>query len=51
MLWPAQCVPSAKVPLTVTLKNCTVDFREESRDCGYGLFAEGTENLRVVVEN
>jgi hypothetical protein len=51
MLWPAQCVPSAEVPLTVTLKNCTVDFREESRDCGYGLFAEGTENLRVVVEN
>ena len=50
MLWPAQCVPSAKVPLTVTLKNCTVDFREETRECGYGLFAEGTENLRVVVE-
>ena len=50
MLWPAQCVPSAKVPLTVTLKNCTVDFREESKDCGYSLFAEGTENLRVVIE-
>ena len=50
MLYPAHCIPSAKVPLTVTLKNCTVDFREESRDCGYGLFAEGTENLRVVVE-
>ena len=50
MLWPAQCVPSPKVPLTVTLKNCSVDFREESRDCGYGLFAEGTENLKVVVE-
>lgn len=50
MLWPAQCVPGAKVPLTVTLKNCSVDFREESRDCGYGLFAEGTENLKVVVE-
>ena len=50
MLWPAQCVPSAKVPLTVTLKNCSVDFREESKDCGYGLFAEGTENLKVVVE-
>ena len=50
MLWPAQCVPGAKVPLTVTLKNCTVDFREESKDCGYGLFAEGTENLTVVVE-
>ena len=50
MLWPAQCVPSAKVPLTVTLKNCSVDFREETRECGYGLFAEGTENLRVVVE-
>ena len=50
MLWPAQCVPSAKVPLTVTLKNCSVDFREETRECGYGLFAEGTENLRVVIE-
>ena len=50
MLWPAQCVPSAKVPLTVTLKSCSVDFREETRECGYGLFAEGTENLRVVVE-
>jgi hypothetical protein len=50
MLWPAQCVPSAKVPLTVTLKNCSVDFREETRECGYGLFAEGTENLKVVVE-
>ena len=50
MLWPAQCVPSAKVPLTVTLKNCTVDFREETRECGYGLFAEGTENLKVIVE-
>ncbi|MBQ4113034.1 MAG: right-handed parallel beta-helix repeat-containing protein [Clostridia bacterium] len=51
MLYPAHCIPSAKVPLTVTLKNCSVDFREESRDCGYGLFAEGTENLRVVVED
>ena len=50
MLWPAQCVPGEKVPLTVTLKNCSVDFREETRECGYGLFAEGTENLRVVVE-
>ena len=50
MLLPAQCVPSEKVPLTVTLKNCTVDFREETRECGYELFAEGTENLRVVVE-
>lgn len=50
MLWPAQCVPSAKVPLTVTLKNCSVDFREETRECGYGLFAEGTENLKLVVE-
>ena len=37
--------------LTVTRKDCTVDFREETRGCGYGLFAEGTENLRVVVEN
>ena len=50
MLWPAQCVPSEKVTLTVTLKNCSVDFREETRECGYGLFAEGTENLKVVVE-
>ena len=50
MLYPAHCIPSAKVPLTVTLKNCAVDFREESRDCGYSLFAEGTENLRVVIE-
>ena len=50
MLWPAQCVPSTKVPLTVTLKNCSVDFREETRECGYGLFAEGTENLTLVVE-
>ena len=51
MLWPAQCVPSPKAPLTVTLKNCSVDFREETRECGYGLFAEGTENLKVVVES
>ena len=50
MLYPAHCIPSAKVPLTVTLKSCTVDFREETRECGYGLFAEGTENLKVVVE-
>ena len=31
--------------------NSPATFRAETRDCGNGLFAEGTENLRVVVES
>ena len=50
MRYPAYYKPSPTVPLTMTLKNSPVTFREETRDCGYGLFEEGAENLTVIVE-
>lgn len=30
--------------------NSPATFRAETRDCGNGLFKDGAENLRVVVE-
>ena len=50
MRYPAYYKPSPTVPLTVTLKNSPVTFREETRDFGYGLFEEGAENLTLVIE-
>ena len=50
MRYPAYYKAAPDVTLTVTLKNSPVTFREETRACGYGLFEEGAENLRVVVE-
>ena len=50
MRYPAYYKPAPDVVLTVTLKNCTVDFREETRECGYGLFEDGAENLNIMIK-
>lgn len=50
MRYPAYYKPAPDVVLTVTLKNSPVTFREETRECGYGLFEEGAENINMVIE-